>query len=219
MNLEGKNRTGFQPTKWGVAFMLLAATTLNFLDRQALSVLAPTLQKELQISTVGYSYVVNSFLAVYATMYLLSGRIVDWLGTRRGLGFAVIWWSAAQMAHAWSNGLVSLCICRALLAIGEAAVIPSAVKAVAEWFDAKERGVAVGIFEVGLSLGPMLAPPLVAWIALRYDWRAAFLWTGIAGFVYAAAWLSYYRPLREDAPEAAAAVRNAPLFGPAWREM
>ncbi len=176
-----------------VVGLLLLATTINYIDRQSLSVLAPFLQRELHISTLQYSYAVDSFLAVYAVMYLLSGRAVDHLGTRWGLGLAVIWWSIAEMLHAAVVGIKSLCIFRALLAIGEAAVIPSGVKAVAECFASEERGVAVGTFEMGLSLGPVFAPPLVVWITLHRGWKEAFLWTGAAGLIWALFWMWFYQ--------------------------
>ena len=150
-----------------VVVLLLTATTINYIDRQTLSVLAPLLQKELHISSLQYSYAVNAFLVLYALMYLLMGRVVDRLGTRKGLGFAVIWWSLIEMLHVTVTGIQTLCVYRALLAVGEAAIVPGGVKAVAEWFDAKQRSVAIGTFEMGFSLGPLIAPPLVGWISLR----------------------------------------------------
>jgi len=121
-----------------VVLLLLAATTINYIDRQTLSVLAPVLQNELHLSTQEYSYVVNSFLVMYSVMYLLMGRGVDFVGTRFGLGIAVVWWSVAEILHGSVTGFKSLCLLRGLLAIGEAAIIPSGVKAVAEWFKAKD---------------------------------------------------------------------------------
>ena len=201
--------------------LLLAATTINYIDRQTLSVLAPMLQKELRISTLEYSYVVNSFLVVYSVMYLLMGRILDRLGSRRGMAMAVIWWSVAEVLHGAAVGLKTLCLFRAMLAIGEAAIIPGGVKAVAECFNPKQRGVAVGTFETGLSLGPILAPPLVVWITLRYGWRQAFVWTGIMGLIWSISWLLLYRApaesnrsqdASEKLPLAQAALNWADLF-------
>ena len=201
--------------------LLLAATTINYIDRQTLSVLAPMLQKELRISTLEYSYVVNSFLVVYSVMYLLMGRILDRLGSRRGMAMAVIWWSVAEVLHGAAVGLKTLCLFRAMLAIGEAAIIPGGVKAVAECFNPKQRGVAVGTFETGLSLGPILAPPLVVWITLRYGWRQAFVWTGIMGLIWSISWLLLYRApaesnrsqdASEKLPLAPAALKWADLF-------
>ncbi len=177
--------------------MLLAATTINYIDRQTLSVLAPLLESEIGLNNLEYSYVVNSFLVVYSVMYLLAGGLVDRLGTRRGLGFAIVWWSAAEMLHGAAIGFKTLCLARALLAIGEAAIIPSGVKAVSEWFAPRERGVAVGTFEIGLSLGPILAPPLVSFIALHWGWRHAFFWTGVLGLLWAVPWFLLYRTPKE----------------------
>ncbi|MGH9325932.1 MAG: MFS transporter [Terriglobia bacterium] len=176
-----------------VVVVLLMATTINYIDRQTLSVLAPLLQKQLHISTLEYSYAVNSFLVVYAIMYLLMGRVVDWLGTRKGMGFAVIGWSLIEILHVTVIGIKTLCVYRALLAVGEAAIVPGAVKGVAEYFDARERSVAVGTFEMGFSLGPLIAPPLVGWITLREGWHAAFLWTGILGLIWCVPWFLFYR--------------------------
>ena len=177
-----------------IVVLLLAATTINYIDRQTLSVLAPLLQKELHISSLQYSYAVNSFLIVYSPMYLLMGRVLDRLGSRRGMALAVIWWSVAEILHGAVVGIKTLCLFRAMLAIGEAAIIPGGVKAVAEWFSPKQRGVAIGTFETGLSLGPIIAPPMVVWIALHYSWREAFVWTGIMGLVWAIPWAILYRP-------------------------
>ena len=201
--------------------LLMAATTINYIDRQTLSVLAPLLQKELHISSLEYSYAVNSFLVVYSVMYLLMGRILDRLGSRRGMAMAVIWWSMAEVLHGAAVGLKTLCLFRAMLAIGEAAIIPGGVKAVAEWFNPEQRGVAIGAFETGLSLGPILAPPLVVWIALRYSWREAFLWTGVMGLIWSISWLLLYRApaesnrgqdAGENLPVAPAAMKWADLF-------
>lgn len=204
-----------------VVALLLAATTINYIDRQTLSVLAPLLQKELHISSLQYSYAVNSFLIVYAPMYLLMGRVLDRLGSRRGMGLAVVWWSVAEILHGAVVGIKTLCLFRAMLAIGEAAIIPGGVKAVAEWFNPKQRGVAIGTFETGLSLGPIIAPPMVVWIALRYSWREAFVWTGIMGLVWAVPWMLFYRvptastsvpKSTEKLPVASAGINWADLF-------
>jgi ACS family hexuronate transporter-like MFS transporter len=204
-----------------VVALLLTATTINYIDRQTLSVLAPLLQKELHISSLQYSYAVNSFLIVYSPMYLVMGRVLDRLGSRRGMGLAVVWWSVAEILHGAVVGIKTLCLFRAMLAIGEAAIIPGGVKAVAEWFSPKQRGVAIGTFETGLSLGPILAPPVVVWMALRYSWREAFVWTGIMGLAWAIPWMLFYRPPTaltprpqpaEGLPVAPAPIKWAELF-------
>lgn len=185
----------------GVVVLLLLATTINYIDRQTLSVLAPLLQKQLHISSLQYSYVVNAFLVVYAIMYLFMGRVVDWLGTRNGMGLAVIGWSLIEILHVTVIGFKTLCVYRALLAIGEAAIVPGAVKAVAECFDEKQRSVAVGTFEMGFSLGPLIAPPLVGWITLREGWHAAFLWTGVLGLIWVVPWFLFYTTPKKIEPD------------------
>jgi MFS transporter, ACS family, hexuronate transporter len=180
------------PNHWTIVMSLLLATTINYIDRQTLSVLAPLLQRQLHISSLQYSYAVNAFLVVYAVMYLVMGAVIDRLGTRNGLGLAVLWWSVIEILHVTVIGIKTLCVYRALLAIGEAAIVPGGVKAVAEWFDAKQRSVAVGAFEMGFSLGPLIAPPLVGWISLRQGWHAAFLWTGLLGIIWVIPWLLFY---------------------------
>jgi MFS transporter, ACS family, hexuronate transporter len=184
-------RTG--PSGAWTLTLLLIGLTINYIDRQTLSVLAPTLQQEFSLTTAQYAAIINSFLGVYCIMYAVAGRVIDRLGTRRGLALAVIWWSCAEILHVAATGFASLCIARALLAVGEAAMIPSAVKAVAESFSIEKRSLALSIVEVGLSLGPIIAPPLVAWMALQYGWRYAFVCTGGAGLLWAVPWWLVYR--------------------------
>jgi ACS family hexuronate transporter-like MFS transporter len=202
-----------------VLALLLVATTINYIDRQTLSVLAPLLQKELHLSSLEYSYVINSFLVVYAVMYLLMGGVVDRLGTRKGLGLAIIWWSLAEMLHGAAIGMRTLCLFRALLAVGEAAIIPSGVKAVAEWFKPEQRGVAVGTFEMGLSLGPLLAPPLVVWISLGYGWRQAFFWTGIMGLIWVVPWWLFYRVPADIVPSQLSPKKQVQPEAMKWAEL
>ena len=203
-----------------VIALLFAATTINYIDRQTLSVLAPLLQKELHFTSLEYSYAVNSFLAVYAVMYLLMGRVLDQLGTRRGLGMAVILWSVAEILHGSVVGIKTLCLYRAMLAVGEAAIIPGGVKAVAEWFSSKQRGVAIGTFEMGLSIGPLIAPPLVVWIALHYTWREAFVWTGVLGLLWAIPWLLFYRIPEVAIPAGESGVQPRAVVRPlGWTEV
>jgi MFS transporter, ACS family, hexuronate transporter len=193
---------------WGIVTSLLLATTINYIDRQTLSVLAPVLQRQLHISSLQYSYAVNAFLVVYAVMYLVMGAVIDRLGTRNGLGMAVLWWSIIEILHVTVIGIETLCVYRALLAIGEAAIVPGGVKAVAEWFDAKQRSVAVGAFEMGFSLGPLIAPPLVGWISLRQGWHAAFLWTGLLGMIWVIPWFLFYHRPTDAAPEQDPSLRS-----------
>jgi MFS transporter, ACS family, hexuronate transporter len=203
-----------------VVLLLLSATTINYINRETLSVLAPVILKELHISSLGYAFAVNAFLGLYAVMYLLMGRVVDRLGTRNGLGYAVIFWSVVEMLHATAVGMITLCVYRALLAIGEAAIVPGCIKAVAEWFDARQRGVVVGTFEMGFGLGALIAPPLVGWIALRQGWRAAFFYTGLLGLIWVVPWFMFYRSpeksQRGDTPDTSSPAPQRPM---AWTRL
>lgn len=179
--------------RWWLAGLLLAATVINYLDRQTLSVLAPLLRDLFGMSNTDYSRVVFAFMLAYTLMQSGSGRILDWLGTRRGFSLTILWWSAAAMLHAAAGSALGLGLCRFLLGLGEAGNWPGGVKAVSEWFPARERAFAIGLFNSGSCLGAVVAPPLVSWIALTWSWRAAFLLTGALGFVWLAAWLALYR--------------------------
>jgi MFS transporter, ACS family, hexuronate transporter len=183
--------------RWYIAILLCLSTELNYLDRQTLSVLASTIQKELGLDRQQYSYVTSSFLATYMVMYAVGGRIVDWLGTRRGLMLFASGWSVANMLHALATSLPQLAFFRALLGVTEAANIPAGVKAVSEWFPMKERALAVGIFNAGTAVGAAAAVPIVSTIALYLGWRAAFVVTGALGLIWVVAWgLFYHSPAR-----------------------
>jgi ACS family hexuronate transporter-like MFS transporter len=176
-----------------MAGMLCLSSELNYLDRQTLSVLASTIQKDLGFSTVEYSQITAAFLFSYTLMYAVSGRLMDYLGTRRGLMLFVSGWSLANMAHALARTAQQLAGFRILLGATEAAVIPAGVKAASEWFPVRERAMAIGIFNAGTAVGSAIAAPLVSFLALLYGWRAAFVVTGALGFVWVAVWAVVYR--------------------------
>ena len=180
--------------RWYIAILLCLSTELNYLDRQTLSVLASTIQKDLGLDRQQYSYVTFSFLVTYMVMYAVGGRIVDRLGTRRGLMLFASGWSVAAMLHALSRSLPQLMFFRALLGVTEAANIPAGVKAVSEWFPLKERALAVGIFNAGTAIGAALAVPIVSSITLLLGWRAAFVVTGALGLVWVVIWAAFYHP-------------------------
>jgi ACS family hexuronate transporter-like MFS transporter len=179
--------------RWYIAGLLCLATELNYLDRQTLSVLADTIQRELSLSTMQYSYITTSFLVSYTIMYAVSGRLIDYLGTRRGFTIFVSSWSIANMLHGLANTALQFSFFRFLLGAAEPANFPAGVKAVSEWFPMRERALAVGIFNAGTALGSALATPLVSWIALTWGWRYAFLVTGALGFAWVAVWVPFYR--------------------------
>jgi MFS transporter, ACS family, hexuronate transporter len=181
------------------------ATMINYLDRQTLSVAAPTLREQFHMSNEVYSRIVSAFLFAYTIMNGASGPLIDRLGTRLGYGLCVLWWSVAAAMHALARGAVSLGAYRFLLGMGEAGNWPGAVKVVAEWFPERERALACGIFNTGSSVGAILAPPIVAWLILDFGWRTAFAFVGLAGLLWLAAWFAmYYTPAAPAAAETAA---------------
>lgn len=185
--------------RWVIAVVLLLASVLNYLDRQTLSILARTIQEDLHISDAGYANVVLAFQLTYAVMYLLSGRLLDAIGTRLGMFCFVIWWSVANMLTGLANGVASLAFFRSLLGIGEPGGYTASAKAVAEWFPAREKGIAVGLYTMGGTLGAAIAGPLVAFVTTRYGWRMAFVITGALGFGLALLWIALYRQPAEHA--------------------
>jgi len=169
------------------------ATAINYLDRQALSVAAPVLREQFHMSNVAYSRVLFSFLLAYTIMNGVSGPLIDRLGTRLGYALCMIWWSAAALLHAFSRGALSLGVFRFLLGVGEAGNWPCGVKVVAEWFPARERALASGLFNSGSAAGAILAPPVVAYVLLKLGWPSAFVFVGAAGFVWLLFWWPAYR--------------------------
>jgi ACS family hexuronate transporter-like MFS transporter len=179
--------------RWWIAGLLFLATIINYVDRQTLSVLAPILRDQFRMSNTDYSRIVFAFLLAYTFGQSGSGKIMDWLGTRRGFSLAMVWWALAAMLHATANSILHFGLFRFMLGLGEAGNWPGGVKAVSEWFPPRERAFAIGLFNSGSCLGAVFAPPLVAWIALNWSWRAAFLFTGSLGFLWLLLWLALYR--------------------------
>ncbi len=179
--------------RWIVAGMLFLAAILNYIDRQTLSILAPTIQRDLGLSEADYGNVANLFLVTYTVSLLVSGRLVDRIGARWGMALFVTWWSCANMLTGLARSFYSLGICRALLGFGEAGNWPSSTKAVAETFPASQRGVAIGFYTMGATLGATIAPVLVIVIASRFGWQGAFVATGALGLVWVVPWLALYR--------------------------
>ncbi|HLK62727.1 MAG TPA: MFS transporter [Bryobacteraceae bacterium] len=180
--------------RWVIAAMLFLATTVNYCDRLALSVVSTDIRHEFHMNEQDYSEVVSIFLIAYAVMYAGSGYVVDRLGTRRGFAVFIFVWSAAAMLHGLAFGMWSLAACRFLLGLAEPGNWPAAAKAVAEWFPARQRALGVGIFNAGSSLGSAIAPPVVTFMTLHYGWRSAFYFTGAFGVVWLIFWLILYQP-------------------------
>ena len=182
--------------RWWIVWTLFCSTVINYIDRQTLSNLAPAITSEFHMSNADYSYIVSAFQAAYAIMWLVGGVLLDLIGTRVGLTIAMIWWSLASMLPAFAHSVRSFAISRFLLGIGEGLNWPGASKTVAEWFPAKERGLAVGIFDSGSSVGGALAAVLVPWLAIFLGWRFAFLTAGSLGLAWLGLWLYLYHPLK-----------------------
>ncbi|MDY7523453.1 MULTISPECIES: MFS transporter [unclassified Sphingomonas] len=179
--------------RWWIVGLICVGTIANYLARNSLGVLAPQLKASFAMSTQQYSYVVGAFQLAYTVMQPVAGYIVDHFGLRAGFAFFGVAWSAANMLSALAGGWLSLAFFRALLGMSEAAAIPSGMKAIAEWFPARERSVATGWFNAGTSLGALIAPPIVVAVTLWGDWRLAFVVTGAVGLVWAGAWYAFYR--------------------------
>ena len=184
--------------RWLIAGLLLAVTLLNYADRMTLSVLVNEVRQSLQLSETDYSHIVGLFFAAYAIMYAGSGYIVDRLGTRLGMAVFVCAWSVCQMLHGLATGGWSFAACRFGLGLAEPGSFPAATKAIGEWFPAQQRAVGVGVFNTGSILGAAVAAPLAAFLALKYGWRGAFIFTGALGFLWVAAWLLVYQPPRRS---------------------
>lgn len=178
--------------RWWIVALLFVVAAVNNLDRQALSVLAGTLKKELGFGNVEYSYVTSSFLAAYALGYLFCGRLIDRWGVKLALAAALVFWSLAGMLHAAAIGWVSLAVCRFLLGLGESFNSPAGVKAVAEWIPPRERGLCMAVFSNGNIFGAIIAPPLVSALAIHFGWQWGFMVTGLAGFGLLVLWWRFY---------------------------
>jgi ACS family hexuronate transporter-like MFS transporter len=195
--------------RWWIVVLLFTAAVLNYIDRQTLATLAPTIQKDLVMNDQDYANVINIFLVAYTFAYLISGRIADKIGTRISMLLFVTWWSVANMFTAAAKGVTSLSVYRFLLGLGEAGIWPAASKAVSEWFPAKERALAIGLYTMGATIGATIAPyiviplathsyaetmPTVAnWLGQGTGWRLAFILTGLIGLMWLIPWIITYR--------------------------
>ena len=216
-----KTAAGIAPRRFGYRWTILAllftATSINYLDRQVLGILAPTLGRELGWSELDYGRIVSWFSFAYGLGLLLTGRFFDWAGTRLAYSLSVVVWSLACMGHAVVTTVAGFSLARLALGLGEAGNFPGAVKTVAEWFPRSERAFATGIFNAGTNVGVVIAPIVVPSITATWGWRWAFIATGAVGFIWVAAWLVVYRDLnghprvsseeaayiRSDGPDAA----------------
>ncbi|WP_414712451.1 MFS transporter [Sphingobium sp.] len=179
--------------RWVVVALLFAATAINYVDRQMIGVLKPTLSQEMAWSETDYANIVFWFQAAYAVGYLGFGRIVDVIGARFGYAVAVVIWTIAHMAHGGVHSVTQFAMARFGLGVGESGNFPAGIKAVTEWFPQKERAFAIGLFNAGANVGAIVTPLLVPWLTVAYGWRVAFYATGIFGILWLIAWLALYR--------------------------
>jgi ACS family hexuronate transporter-like MFS transporter len=174
--------------------MVAVAIAISYFDRQTLPVAIAAIQRNIPLSNQQFSYLQTAFLLAYAAMYALGGRLLDVLGTRRGLMLIMLWWSIACALHGLASGFMVLLLARLLLGGGEGGAFPAATRVVAEWIEPKERSTAMGLINAGTAVGSVLAPPVIGFILLTTGWRAVFLVAGAAGLVWVVWWAVSYRP-------------------------
>jgi len=207
--------------RWWILALLFASTVINYVDRQTLSVLARVIQTDLHLSEMDYAGIVQVFLLAYTLAYLGVGRITDKLGARWSMALFLGWWSVSNMLTAFARSARELGTFRFLLGLGEAGNYTAAPKAVGEWFQPRDRGLAVGIYTAGAMVGATIAPPMIAWLGQTYGWRATFLATGALGLLWLVPWLLIYRrgPIATSGiePQSEAALWRSVLTSkPAW---
>jgi MFS transporter, ACS family, aldohexuronate transporter len=199
--------------RWVICALLFFAATINYIDRQVIGILKPTLQAQFGWSEIDYADIVFAFQLAYAIGFLIAGRVIDKVGTRAGFTIAIVIWSIAAIAHAeaemfgpaaatilsaigltYSASVAGFIFARMALGLGEAGNFPAAIKVVAEWFPKRERAFATGLFNSGTNIGALLTPLIVPWITITYGWYWAFVVTGAIGFLWLAFWLPLYGP-------------------------
>jgi len=211
--------------RWTICALLFFATTISYIDRQVIGILGPSLQKDLGWDEQTFANVVSWLTIGYALGFLVAGRIMDRVGTRKGFAGAIVLWSFSAMAHALARGAASFSAARFALGVGESGNFPAAIKTVAEWFPTRERAFATGIFNAGSNVGAILTPIMVPWIALTWGWRAAFIVTGALGFLWLIAWLLIYQPPEEHPRVGAAELAHIrsdpsePSFAVSWVQL
>ncbi len=192
LNLRGKSSGR---VRWLIVWTLFLSTVINYMSRQTFSVLSPLIARQFHFAHRDIGAILSSFQVSYATAWLAGGILLDALGTKAGLVIAAAWWSAVSLLSALASSVPAFAVFRFMLGVGEGFNWPGATKAVAEWFPAKERGVAVAIFDSGSSVGGALAAISIPWIALTAGWRWSFVFTGILGLAWLTLWIFVYYPL------------------------
>ncbi len=192
---SGQQHRTLPHLRWWVCGLLFCGSTVNYIDRGTIAILAPHLQQIFHITEADYGWIIAAFMWAYAIFMLISGGIIDWLGTKVGYAISMGWWGLATMGHALARGVLSFGFARFMLGAGEAGNFPASIKAVAEWFPKRERALATGIFNSGTNIGNVIAYPVVGAILLNLGWQWAFIITGLAALVIMGVWLVlYHRP-------------------------
>ena len=178
--------------RWRIAILLAVITTINYIDRSVFGVVAPVVRAEFGLSDSDYGLITSGFLFAYGIGQLLSGPLIDRLGTKRAFSVAAVCWSLATILHALGRGLWSFLTLRIVLGVAEAANFPAASKAVAQWFPAQERATAIAVFMLGAGLGAIITPPLTVWSLDSLGWQWAFIIPGAMGLVWVVLWRRWY---------------------------
>src|SRR5436190_1452624 len=178
--------------RWWMIGLIMLGSIINYLTRSTLAVAAPTILKDLQITTQQYSWIVGAFQATIM-LQPICGYVLDVLGLKRGYAIFVAAWSAISMSHGMAHSWQAFAALRGLLGFAEGSANPGGMKATAEWFPARERGLAGGVYNIGASFGSMLAPPLVAWCIIYMNWQSAFVVSGGLGLAWVGLWLLFYQ--------------------------
>lgn len=193
--MKSANETTFKipGLRWWIVGLIFLATLINYIDRLTISVLAPVITRDLNLTNTQFGGIITWFLLAYTISQGLSGKLYDRVGTKRGFVISIILWSVSAVAHAFARGLASLSVFRFILGLGEAGNWPGAAKTVAEWFPIRERAFGMAIFNSGAAIGSVLAPPLIVWLSLKYGWQTTFIVTGSLGFGWMVLWLLFYQ--------------------------
>jgi ACS family hexuronate transporter-like MFS transporter len=178
--------------RWVIVTLLFFATSINYIDRQVIGLLKPTLEREFDWNEKDYGYIVVAFQASYAIGLLLTGRLIDRIGTKLGYSASIVFWSVAAMLHAAAKTTFGFGLARTMLGLGESGNFPAAIKSVTEWFPKKERALATGLFNSGTNIGAVIAPIMVPMILAEYGWKEGFLITGSLGLIWLVFWLIFY---------------------------
>ena len=186
--------------RWWIITLIFIATVINYIDRTAFALLWPEMGKDLGMDNSDYALMLNVFMFIYAASKFLSGRLYDKIGTRIGFVLSIVVWSLAAASHAIAKGITSLSVARGLLGLGEAGLWPGAVKNNGEWFPAKQRALAQGIFNAGASIGNVVAPIVIVFLYSKFGWKSTYVILGLVGLIWILPWLVINKSKAEQHP-------------------